>query len=941
MRAFGFLGLAFKRLTSRPLLSLMLVLTTALTAGFMMGIPVFAGAVSRRILQQEIGARAEIRGWPMFSVRVNAQPAERARMGVEETIDIHEWLQDALQRALRLPITTANVEMQSVIYRLAPRADDETYTTEYLAGVQVVHVRDVGQHITVHEGAPFGQVSDPWQLNVWVEASFAEELVIEVGERYDLGDLFSSQGESIPIVVAGFWSARDRAEHFWPERPEGHFDGRLLATEEQFKAFILGEAKEQVGSISWYYVFDDARVNLDRAGQYIAGLQSISREAGRRLPGGRMDLDPGEDLLRGQRRKASLSIVLFGFSIPVLVILTYFLSSLSDTQAQLQAQEVSILISRGGKTRQVLLVSAIESCLLVIPALPIGALSALLLAHLLGYATGFLSFAIESPLKVSFASIDWRYALVVAVVSLVVRLRATRRASRQTVVSYERGSSRQRAFVNATRALFSAFLILMTLYAYRQLESRGTVLASLDALDPRNDPLVLLAPTLFIISAPLLAAELFVWLMHPVDAIGRFLPWISGYLASINLARAGNKYRASTYRLILSLTLGVFYASLAKSADIWLVDSLRYDHAADLIVKLTAEEQGRFGTFGSEGPTAVEIPTIPSDAYRAVPGVRAATRVGEYEATIRASASVPYYRLLAVERLNLPQVGYFRGDYARDSLGELMNRLAQAPEGILLPSSVAARLRVEPGDTLGVNVNVYQDTWLQVDAKVVGFFDYFPTMYPGDEPALIANLDYLEINTIGILPHDVWLRLEPDADREAVLWGINALQVPLRQVRDLREALEVEGRRLERAGIFGLLSLCFVAGAALAVADVLVHSTTMLRERAVRHAVLRALGLERRAVLRMVILEQVAAVAYGLVAGIACGVLCALIYVPFFPLGNTSTPPVPPFLPTVDWPRAWWIAAITGAAMLLAQVIVLMRLTRARVFQVLRMGVRP
>jgi putative ABC transport system permease protein len=409
----------------------------------------------------------------------------------------------------------------------------------------------------------------------------------------------------------------------------------------------------------------------------------------------------------------------------------------------------------------------------------------------------------------------------------------------------------------------------------------------------------------------------------------------------MNLARGGKQYRASTYRLILSLTLGVFYASLAKSADIWLTDSLQYEHGADLVLKLTAEQQSRFGTFGSDAQDTVEIPLIPSDAYRTVPGVRDATRVGEFEATIRSSVSIPYYRLLAVERLGLPRVGYFRSDYARDSLGELMNRLAQAPEGILLPSNVAAQLRAELGDTIYVNVNVYQDTWLQVDAKVVGFFDFFPTMYPDEQPVLIANLDYLEVNTIGTLPHDVWLKLEPDADRQAVLYGVSDLQVPLRGVKDLEQAMETESQRLERAGIFGLLSLCFIAGAALAVADVLVHSTTMLRQRAVRHAVLRALGLERHTILNMVVLEQVAAVAYGLVAGVVCGVLCALLYVPFFPLGNTSVPPVPPFIPLVDWPRAGWIAALTGVAMLLAQIIVLVRMTRARVFQVLRMGIRP
>ena len=69
MKLLGFFPLAFNRLRSRLYLSFLIILTTALTLGVTVGIPVFAGAVSRRILQEEISARSRIRGWPIFSVR--------------------------------------------------------------------------------------------------------------------------------------------------------------------------------------------------------------------------------------------------------------------------------------------------------------------------------------------------------------------------------------------------------------------------------------------------------------------------------------------------------------------------------------------------------------------------------------------------------------------------------------------------------------------------------------------------------------------------------------------------------------------------------------------------------------------------------------------------------------------------------------------------------
>lgn len=939
-RAFDFLLLAFRRLASKPLLSLLLVLNVALSVGITVGIPVFSGAVSMRILQQEIDARSRIRGWPMFSVRVSARPTARAPLSIEQAAVRRDWLLELLKKALHLPVTSVHVEVQSPMHRLAPREGDETYSTEYLAGVQVVYVADAEAHITILEGAPFQEGSDPAELAIWVEHSFAQDLGIQLGDRFDLGDLFSSWGETIPVAVAGLWVANDPADHFWPESPRSHFDGRFLVTADQFSAFILADAESYPENVSWYYVFDDRRVRLDRADQYIAGLQLVSREAQRQLPDGRLDLDPGEDLLRGQRRKQSLSVVLFGFSIPLLVILAYAISSLAETQSRLHEEEASMMVSRGSTPWQLLFVSAAESVAVVLAAIPIGIALALLLAHLLGYATGFLSFGLGEPLSVSLISATWTPMLVILGISIGIRLRVTWRDRRRTLIAYERSYTRPTLLRSVTHFFYLVLLILVTVYAYRQLATRGAILTSLDALDPRNDPLVLLAPTLFIFTAPLIASEAFTWLIYPLSLLGRFLPWTSGYLASTNLVRAGGRYRGAIYRLTLSLTLGVFYASVARSADIWLVESLQHRYGADLVIKLTEEQGDRFGAFGGDSSEPLEVSMVSSDVYRTVGGVLAATRVAEFEATLQPPTGVPYFRLFAVERLSFPEVAYFRSDYARVSLGELMNRLAQVPQGILLPYSVAAKSGLGLGDRVSINVKVADDTRLRFDAEIVGLLSFFPTSYPDQNPVLVANMDYLEMN-FGLLPHDVWMKLERGADTDTVSQGVNQLGVPLRDIKDLNQALVQESSRLERTGVFGLLSFCFVAGAALSVADVLVYTTSMLRQRSLQHAVMRALGLEGSAVFTSVVLEQAVSLFYGIAVGVVCGVICALLYGPYFPLGDGTNPPVPPFTPYVDWPRTWWIALTTGAALLLAQVVVVHQLMRTHLSQVLRMGMHP
>jgi putative ABC transport system permease protein len=939
----GSIPLVLKRLKSRPGLSLLLVLTTALILGFTAGIPVFASAVSQRITQREVDKRQLTKGWPIFSVRISAAPSAAVPMGLREAAATRDWLRGFLADAVRLPVRSTYVEVQSPMYRLAPIAEAGEGLPDYLAGVRVVHVLDIEPHMGGIRGAAFGQLTDPAQLNVWLEASFASRLGADIGDRFELGDLYAA-GQGIPVIVAGVWQAAPAAEdeHFWYRPPETHFDGAFLVTADQYNALVTPRVVGQSTQEFWYFVFDDGQMNLDRVDRYVDGLGEVEYEIGRRLPGGVMDLDPREDLTRAQRRKTSLTLTMYSFSLPVLLIMVSFLSSLSATQTNFQQSEMAIMVSRGATRIQMLGIAALESLLIALLALPGGLALALLLAYLLGFSRGFLSFGPAEPLDVSLYQLDWRPMAAMVAVSIVIRLFATFRVSRHSIITHAQKRARPSILMTGARLALTGGLAFVAYYAYQQLSLRGDLtLASLSITDPRNDPLLLLAPTLFIFVAPLVATELFLLLVHPIDRLGRLWPGVAGYLASTNLARAGGQYRAPTYRLILCLALGAFYASVAKSADLWLVEALQHRHGADLTFRVGGADTGLSG-FGVTDEPDEEIPLLPNDSYREIEGVVAATRLAEFEASINGRPGMLPVRYLALERIDFPQVAHFRRDYAAESIGALMNRLGTASEGVLLPASLAAELGLGIGDPLSLNITPVRDMRLRLDLRVAGFFDHFPTMYPSDAPVVVGNLDHLDLNAWDVLPYRVWLRVAPGADTAEVLDDVRRMGIKIHTDQDLTRALTDESQNLERTGIFGLLSICFLAGAVLSVADLLVHSTFMLRERTMVHAVLGALGVPRSKILNMVVLEEITSVVYGLAMGIVCGIAGAILYVPFYRLGATGVPqtgsPVPPFTPVIDWARTDTMALAVAVALLLAESLLLLQMTRSRIFEVLRMG---
>ena len=347
-----------------------------------------------------------------------------------------------------------------------------------------------------------------------------------------------------------------------------------------------------------------------------------------------------------------------------------------------------------------------------------------------------------------------------------------------------------------------------------------------------------------------------------------------------------------------------------------------------------------FGDGEAEGMLPVWINQETADEHlEGVPGVEAAMPVGEYKASIVAGDSYIPGRLLAIDRSRFPRIAYYRPDYSAQPLGELMNRLAATDDGMLVPASIAEGVHLSAGDRLRVNVVIEEQEQHTFEFALVGTFDYFPTMFPGQGAVFVANLDYLQLETSGLVAYGVWVRAAPGADVAEIKRAIISRSgATLEPVGDLPTALAEDGARLERVGLFGMLTISFVAGALLAAAGFAVHVSAAMRKRGVRFAVLQALGVSRGQVLGTLFLEYAVALAYGLLAGSGLGALGARLYVPFYQIVETRDAPVPPYFVLIDGRRGLELAGLVAVALIVAQGMALLRLLQSHLFETLRLG---
>ena len=136
-----------------------------------------------------------------------------------------------------------------------------------------------------------------------------------------------------------------------------------------------------------------------------------------------------------------------------------------------------------------------------------------------------------------------------------------------------------------------------------------------------------------------------------------------------------------------------------------------------------------------------EIRTLQAE-YQQADGVAAATRLGQYNATLSlSSGSRVSATVLGIDRIDFPATAFWRNDFAEKSLGAMMNDLAINQDGVFVNSQFLEEYNLEEGENLRVTVSAYGQS-SQLNLQIVGRFDLFPTWYPSDGPLIVGNLDF-------------------------------------------------------------------------------------------------------------------------------------------------------------------------------------------------------
>ena len=650
-------------------------LTGAVTVGVVLSVALMASIAIYDDALDRLGLQFELERVPPqeFDLRIATSSHLLApdRYGPDQ--DRIERSLDRLGELIQERTRTAT----SATFFLAP-AGEPLRTDDGRPRSRLQFLTDLDAHVVIDAGRlPSAAVARtdgaPPQVEAALGSEAATALGVQLGDRFDLYPFWREDAAPIIAEVVGLIRPQDHTERYWGPRRN-----QFTVATSGWDTFAFFVAEGTLSGAVVTYLPDTraaletlARVDLDQIRpEAAADTARQVQQAAARITGN----------LDGTRVETSLPAVLESFTdkqffsqLPLLVItlqvvaiVLYYIVMVSTMLVERQSGEIALLKSRGGGSRQLLVISALEGLLIAGLALALGPLLALGGVALLGLTPPFEGLSGGDALSVRMTVNTYLWALAGAGLALLALIWPAYRASGQSVVRFKRAAARPAGQALVQRYYLDVVVVVVAALLFFELENSGSLVTEdlFGGLD--YDPLRLLAPAVFITAAALTFLRLFPPILALVSRVVERTGGVPVQLGLWHLVRAPVQHSRLVLLLIMAASLGMFTATFGATLDRSFDDRSAFEAGAPL--RLSRVATGGLGVAAFSAPFNED-----AGAARVSAVLRTGTSAsaGAFQ-TARAE-------LLGVDPDTLGDVAWFRSDFADRDLASLLASL-RAPQ---------------------------------------------------------------------------------------------------------------------------------------------------------------------------------------------------------------------------------------------------------------------
>lgn len=815
-------------------------------------------------------------------------------------------------------------------------------TEDVGTSVNLGTMSELVQHIQVVAGRMFEAEPDKdGVVDVMVSEKGMVTMGLALDEIVTMSQLTGADGQPLKLRICGVFRSSSDEDPYWVRSP-GSFKTECLMREEIFSQLFIGGTEHKLNG--------EFSVLLDYTAMDIHQVDSIVensvffKEYFETNPGMSYEENFSSILTEFAAKAKKVEVTLWVLQVPIFMLLAAFIFMVSVQMLERERDEIALMKSRGASKKQIVLTYLVHSGVLAAAGFAIGIPFGVFLVQVLGSANAFLEFVQRSALPVEISGKVLLFGLIAAVLSVAAMVLPVFRHADTTIVNRKQKKHRKSDAPLWQRLFVDVLILAVALYALYSYNNQKDVLAQrvMDGLS--LDPLLFISSSLFMIGAALVALRILPGITYLIFRAFKKKWSPALYTGFLQVIRTRHSQNFIVVFLILTIALGVFNAQTAGTINANEEDNIRYGIGADLVLQ---EQWKDNSNQVAENPTLELIYEEPDfQKYADIPGVRSATkvlRITDGSARV-ARSTTRQVQVMGIHTKTFGETAWFKDGLLEHHFYDYLNALATNPNAVLLSQNFAD----DYGYALGDTITFDNSDGIFIRGTVYGFVEYWPGYQPvsysksadgryreTDNYLVIANLGQLQASW-GITPYEVWLDVEDST--QCVYDFAEEQNLTFAKFEDtFAEITEGKNDPIFQ-GTNGILTVGFIVVLLICSVGFLIYWILSIKSRTLQFGIYRAMGMEMREIITMLLCEQVFISGTAVLTGTLVGFLTAKLYMPLIQMAYAAYDTALPLEVANSYGDIGQMLMVVGVVMLVCMLILGWLISKMKITQALKLG---
>jgi len=760
--------------------------------------------------------------------------------------------------------------------------------------VSVGYITEMEKHITITAGRMYEETGKEDVIEVIVNQEALKQMDVLLDEILVLPDVKDKAGNPLFLQIVGVFAPSEKTDEYWVDSQADMGHECFIAEESFAKTFY--DRSHYGYEFKHDTLFDYENIDPKE----VDGMVRRTNTWLNKDTGGLKVNNPEylEVLSTFSQKERKISATLFVLQVPCLILLCAFLFMISEQMLRMEQNEISILKSRGAKKGQILSLYLMQSILISFVSLLLGLPLGKVLCSFLGSAGAFLEFDLTRLLPTTLTREALWYGLAAMGISIAMNVLPVIKYSDVSIVNLKReNQSIKKSFWQ--KCYLDFILIGISLYSYYTFSRSEESIREQILRGQALDPLLYFGATFFILGFGLLFLRIHPLLIKLLYTIRKERLSAASYMSFFGTIRTSSKQQFIMLFMILTVSLGIFYVTIARTILENAENNIMYLAGTDVVL----EEKWRdnSASAGSGDGVKVEFYEPEYGGYESLEGVVNVTQVlHDAVRIIGGSGDVKSEcTLMGIHTKEFGEMAVMPDGLLPLDFYDYLNALANTPNGVLLSEN----MRTQYGYAIGDVININLENRL-FSLQVIGFVNYWPAYQPKeyslngegkviaeDEYLLVANLSYVQ-RKADVTPYRIWMDFEQETDS----FYEYVEERDIRVVSYTDTASEKENLRMDTLlqGTNGILSMSFIVTLLLCGVGYLIYWIMSIRSRELLFGILRAMGMSRKEIFHILLNEQIFCGIMSILVGVGIGIATTILYVPIIQNAYAATDQVLP-----------------------------------------------